>query len=158
MAWVVDCSTFLLKVIHFTCFDFLVVYSLDSDNIPKMFVSENGLYLGAGRDDRVHLLPYNCRTKHHLMWTCDNGAMRNGNGQYLEFGGTPAFCTETHRYSQQGGEKCCGELEPYNKTHVLHNECKNDRSLIDCPSNNCMTYRSMFFLIMIHVIVNFFYT
>ena len=118
--------------------------SLDSDNTPKHLLDEKGLYLGAGVDDKVTLLPYNCRTKHHLMWTCDNGALRNQLGQYVEFGGPPHFCPETHKYSQNHGTMCCSELKrnDTDETIVYRHLCENEDSIIECPYPNskCKSY------------------
>ena len=78
------------------------------------------------------------------MWTCDNGALRNQLGQYVEFGGPPHFCPETHIYSQNHGTMCCSELKrnETDETIVYRHICENDDSIIECPYPNskCKSY------------------
>ena len=117
-------------------------FLLDSYNNPKYLVNEKGLYLGvgwSGWDIRVNLLPFNCRTKGYTMWVCDNGAMRNTRGQYLEFETNLNFCPGSHPHSQHKGTSCCKELVKYNETVWLTHKCEPEQN-ITCPNIPCVNY------------------
>ena len=42
-------------------------------------------FLSLSPDGNVYLHPHNCRTHSHVLWSCENGQLKNNNGNYLKF-------------------------------------------------------------------------
>ena len=46
---------------------------------------EEDKFLSLSPDGNVYLHPHNCRTHSHVLWSCENGQLKNNNGNYLKF-------------------------------------------------------------------------
>ena len=73
------------------------------------------------------------------MWVCDNGALRNTMGQYLEFESNLNFCPRSHPHSIFHGETCCAKHFQYNDTVVQKEKCEPEQN-ITCPNIPCANY------------------